>query len=63
LAKYITEICQSKQHRHRETGMLLCSYLFEQVGDEMRNNFDHFLNTFQIGLKDEHQSVRIAALK
>jgi hypothetical protein len=63
LAKYITEICQSKQHRHREAGMLLCSYLFEQVGDEMRNNFDHFLNTFQIGLKDEHQSVRIAALK
>lgn len=63
LAKYISTIFQSKEYRHRETAMLLCGYLFEQVGDEMKNSFDHFLQLFQAGLKDENPNVRIATLK
>eukprot|EP01080_Neovahlkampfia_damariscottae_P001706 gene1706-475_t len=63
LAKYISTIFQSKEYRHRETAMLLCSFLFEQVGDEMKNSFDHFLQLFQAGLKDENPNVRIATLK
>lgn len=63
LPKFIQQSVTSKNASHRESGLILCSHLFENLGEEIMKKMDYFMQIFQNGLKDENENVRAASLR
>lgn len=63
LPKFIQQSVTSKNASHKESGLTLCSHLFENLGEEIMKKMEYFLEIFENGLKDENENVRTAALR